>query len=66
MTRRDAELQSDTHRPRQRHPPLSFLSGRGEGAGGKGEGVLPKRLKFGSGHHRPEVCGPSNGRHKLS
>ena len=32
----DAELQSDTQRPRQRHPPLSFLSGRGEGGGGGG------------------------------
>ena len=32
--------------------------------GGK-EGVLPKRMKSGSGHHRPEPCGPSNGCHKL-
>ena len=43
-----------------------------EGGGGerRGEGVkgvvLPKRLKPGSGHHGPEACGPSNGRHKLS
>ena len=37
----------------------------GGGQGGKG-GVLPKRLKSGSGHHRLEVCGPSNGRHKLA
>ena len=35
-----------------------------EGSGGKG-GVMPKRLTSGSGHHRLEACGPSNGRHKL-
>ena len=29
------------------------------------EGVLPKRLKFGPGHHRPDVCVPSHGRKKL-
>ena len=43
--------------------------GGGEGGGGGGragrEGaVLPKRLKSWSGHHRPEACWPSNGRHK--
>ena len=48
----------------------------GKGKGGKGEGgrrgkgerggVLPKRLRFESGHHRLEACGPSNGRHKLA
>ena len=28
--------------------------------------VMPKRLKSGSGHHRLEICGPSNGRHKTA
>ena len=37
----------------------------GGGGGGRG-GILPKRLKSGSGHHRLEICGPSNGRHKLA
>ena len=73
---RDAKLQSDTQRPRLRHLQSASLSGRGQGGGGgegrgRGEGgrggVLPKRLKSGSGHHRPEEArGPSNGRHKLS
>ena len=44
--------------------------GRGEGGRGKGEGgrggVMPKKLRSGSGHHRLEDCGPSNGRHKLA
>ena len=35
------------------------------GGGGRG-GVLPKRLKSGSGHHRLEICGPSHGRHKIA
>ena len=35
--------------------------GGGQGEGGRG-GVLPKRLKFGSGHHRLDVGGPSHGR----
>ena len=26
---------------------------------------MPKRLESGSGHHRLEFCGPSNGRHKI-
>ena len=65
MTRRYAELQRDTQKPRQRHPPSAPLSGR-EGVGGKGGGVLPKRLKSGSGHHRLEACEPSHGRHKLA
>ena len=43
--------------------------GRGKGGGG-GEmgrgGVMPQRLKSGSGHHRLEICGPSNGRHKIT
>ena len=65
MKWRDAKLQSDAQRPRQRHPPSASLSGRGEGGGGKG-GVMPKRLKSGSGHHRLEICGPSNGRHKIA
>ena len=42
--------------------------GRGEGRGGREGGrggVLPKRLKFGSDHHRLDVCGSSNGRTKL-
>ena len=37
----------------------------GGGKGGRG-GVMPKRLKSGSGHYRLEVCGPSNGRHKIA
>ena len=48
---------------------LSAAAGRGEGGrGGRGgrKGVLPKRLESRSGHHRLEVCGPSNGRHKLA
>ena len=77
MRRRDAELQSDTQGPLQRHPPSALPNGRGEGgSGGEGEerreggggwggGVLPERLKSGSGHHHLEVLGPSNGRHKL-
>ena len=67
------KLQSDAQRLRQRHPPSASLSGWGEGGGGEGgEGrrgrgsVMPKRLKSGSGHHRLEICGPSNGRHKLA
>ena len=42
--------------------------GRGrEGGGGGGRGgVMPKRLKSGSGHHRLKICGPSNGRHKIA
>ena len=42
--------------------------GRGEGGkeGGGTGGVFPKRLKSGSGHHRLENCGPSNGRHKIA
>ena len=79
MKRRDAKLQSDAQRLRQGHPPSASPSGRGEGGrgemgGGRGEGggrgrggVLPKRLKSGSGHHRHgEICGPSNGRHKIA
>ena len=46
------------------------ISKRPGGGGARGEGgrgsVLPKRLKSGSGCHRPEACGLSNGRHKLS
>ena len=74
MKRRNAKLQSDAQRLRQRHPPSASLSGRGEGGGGgergRGEegrgGVMPKRLKSGSVHHRLEICGPSNGRHKIA
>ena len=43
--------------------------GRGAGGGGGGGarvGVRPKRLKSGSGHHRLEIYGPSNGRHKIA
>ena len=51
MRRRDAKLQSDAQRPWKRHPPSASLSGRGEREGGGGRGgVLPKRLKAGSGH----------------
>ena len=38
MTEQDAELQSDTRRPRQRHPPSASLSGRVEGGEGEGGG----------------------------
>ena len=67
MTRRAVELQSDTPRSRQRHPPSTSIlrggKGGGEGGGDEGRaGVLPKRLRSGSGHHRPEVCVPSHGR----
>ena len=34
------------------------------GAGGRG-GVMPKRLKSGSGHYRLGICGPFSGRHKI-
>ena len=37
MKRRDAKLQSDAQRLRQRHPPSASLSGRGEGERGGGE-----------------------------
>ena len=63
MKRRDAKLQSDAQRLRQRHPPLASLSSRGEGGRG---GAMPKRLKSGFGHHRLEICAPSNGRHKIA
>ena len=73
---RDAKLQRDARRRRQRHPPSVSLSGRGGGRAGKGEGekerrggrggVLPKRLKSGSGHQRLKNCGPSCGRHKIA
>ena len=39
--------------------------GRGEWGGGRG-GVLPKRRKSESGHHRLEVIRPSSGCHKLA
>ena len=39
--------------------------GRGGGRAGGG-GVMPKRLKSWSGHHRIEICGPSNGRHNIA
>ena len=39
MTRRDADLQSTTRRPRQRHPPSASLSARGGGRGERGRGV---------------------------
>ena len=49
-------------------PSTVGISKRAGGGGGKGErgGVMPKRLKSGSGHHRLEICGPSNGRHKIA
>ena len=34
--------------------------------GGEGGGVMPEGLKSGSGHHRLESCGPSNGRDKIA
>ena len=65
MRRRDADLESDTQRPRLRYPPSASLTAGGRGEGGRGD-VLPERLKSGSGHHRLEMCGPSNGHHKLA
>ena len=44
---------------------LKRPGGGGRGGGERG-GVLPKRLKSGSGHHRLESFGPSDGRHKLA
>ena len=38
----------------------------GGGRAGGGRGVMPKRLKSGFGHHRLEICGSSNGRHKIA
>ena len=44
--------------------------GWGGGKGGRrgrgGRGVMAKRLKSGFGHHRLEICGPSNCRHKIA
>ena len=34
MKQGDAELQSDTQRPRQHHPPSASLNGQGERGGG--------------------------------
>ena len=45
---------------------LEAAGGRGGGGKGGRGGVLPKRLKSGSGHHRLEMCGPFNGRHKIA
>ena len=60
-------------RAAERHPKAAaapstvgiFERPGGGGEGGRG-GVLLKRLKSGSGHHRLDVCGPSNGCHKLA
>ena len=59
MTRRDAEQ----HAKAAAAPSTVGISKR---PGGGREGALPKRRKSGSGHHRLEICGPSNGRHKLA
>ena len=68
MTWRAVKLQNDTQRPRHSHPPSASLSGREDGGGEGGErgGILPKSLKSGSGPHRLDVCGSSNGRRKLA
>ena len=58
-------------RARQRHakaaaaPSTVGISKRTGGGVGRG-GVMRKRLRTGSGHHRLEACGLSNGRHKLA
>ena len=41
MARRDADMQRDTQRPLQRHPPSASLSGRREGNVGGGRGGRP-------------------------
>ena len=38
----------------------------GGGGGGRRGGVMPKRLKSGSGHHCLDIWCPSNSRHKLA
>ena len=40
--------------------------GEGRRGGGKRGTSGPKRLKSGPDRHRPEICGPSNGRHKVA
>ena len=46
---------------------LTREGGKGDSGGGGGRGgVMPKRLKSGSGHRRLEICGLSNGRHKIA
>ena len=47
-------------------PSTVGISKRPEGGRRGRGGVMPKRLKSGSGHHRLEICGPSNGRHKIA
>ena len=63
LTRRDAELQSDAQRPRQRHPPSASLSGRGEGGGGDGGGGRGEGGKGGGGKGG-EGCGAGEGGHR--
>ena len=41
------------------------MGGGGKGGAGGGD-VTPKRLKSVSGHHRLDICGPSNGRHNIA
>ena len=47
-------------------PSTVGISKRPGGGGNRGGSVLPKRLKSGSGHHRLDICGPSNGRHMIA
>ena len=53
----------------RRAPHFTQGGGRGEGgnggAGGEG-GVMPRKMKSGFGHHRLDIGGPSNGRHKIA
>ena len=62
--------EAERHRAAERHAkaaaaPSTVGISKRPGEGGRG-GRGGKRLKSGSGHHRLEICGPSNGRHKLA
>ena len=66
----ETAMESNTNWPTRHQSHTDTSGGRGGGEGGKWEGgrvsVLTKRLKSGSDHHRLDVCGASNGCHKLA
>ena len=70
MTRKAVELQSDTAKAAAAPPTVGISKRRGGGGrawgGRRKRGRPAQRPKFGSGHHRVGVCGPSNGRKKLA